>query len=382
MSPAPLRIGFIGCGNVVTNAHIPAVKRIHSLVPSAAADPVEANRARVLKELGLPESAGYESHREMLANHDLDYVVLATPPSIRMNIIQDCAEAGIHILSEKPVAVSPIEAQQQAKIMASSGCTFGFVHNYLYFPEYVTLRRLVSAGEIGAVRHITLNFLGVPDLPGSNHYQPGWRHLPTAAGGGVLMDMIHAVYLAEFLVADEIRSVSAVIENLSNPGDTVEDLALVHLYFEKAYATINMGWGHGPGGVEVTGAGGRIMVFYRDYRTGPFDQLENITMVNTSGRTELPFHDRYDGIKNFVAIHEDFANAVRSGAQPVAPARTAGRILEAALAAYTSALTGRVIDLPFPETHPVYQNGVAGLQSLPRRPNNPLSKRGLFHLEN
>ena len=378
MNRESYRAGIIGCGNVVLNAHIPAMLQLLEIETVCVADPVSHNQEKARALLGLPRTAGYENYQAMLAEQRLDYVVLATPPSLRLEIVENCAKAGVHVLAEKPVAAVPQEADRQAEVMQAAGCALGFVHNYLYYPEYLLLHRIVTAGEIGALRHVTLNFLGVEDKPGSHDYHPGWRHNPGAGGGGVLMDMIHAIYLSEYLVGAEIRAVSAVVDNFSYPGGAVEDLALVHLYFDKAYATINMGWGSGPGGVELTGSEGRTLVFYRDYRTGPFDRLESVTMINSTGRQEFPVQEEYDGTLNFVEIHRDFIRAIRDDRPPIATASAANRSLEAALAAYLSAYQGKVIDLPFSKSDPVYLKGVAGLADLPARPNNPVTRRGLF----
>jgi predicted dehydrogenase len=377
----PLRVGIIGCGNVVINSHIPALLRSSDVVPVAVSDPVESRRALAMQMLDLLPSAGFASHQEMIANQTLDYVVLATPPALRLEIIGDCAQAGVHVLAEKPIAVVPHLAIQQAEMMQAAGCTFGFVHNYLFYPEYVQIRNLIVLGELGSIRHITLNFLGVPDKPGNQDYHPNWRHIPGTAGGGILMDMIHAIYLSEHLMGSEILAVSAVIDNLGYPGGTVEDLALVHLYFENGYTSINMGWGHGPGGVEVTGSEGRLMAFYRDFRTGPFDNLESMTLINNDARKELPVHSEWNGVENFQAIHENFSRAIRNNTNPIAPASVAIRSLEAALAAYTAALQGQVIELPFAKTHPVYLNGVAGLDKLPARAKSAVVQRNLFQME-
>ncbi|HUF39614.1 MAG TPA: Gfo/Idh/MocA family oxidoreductase [Anaerolineales bacterium] len=378
MNRKRFRAGLIGCGNVVLNAHIPAIRQVVEIEPVAVADPVASLRTTALEQLGLPPSAGYASYLEMLAEQRPDYVVLATPPSVRLEIVRECARAGIHILAEKPAAAIPREADEQAERMRSAGCTFGFVHNYLFYPEYLRLRKMVAEREIGVLRHATLNFLGVEDRPGNHAYRPGWRHDPGAGGGGVLMDMIHAIYLAEFLAGGEIRAVGAVVDNLGYPTGAVEDIALVQLHFENAYVTIHMGWGSGPGGIEMTGSEGRALVFYRDYRTGPFDHLESITRINAEGRLDYSPESQYDGTLNFVEIHRDFIRAIRDGRPPAAPAAAANRSLEAALAAYVSAYQGRVVDLPFEKSDPVYLQGVAGLADLPGRPDNPITRRGLF----
>jgi predicted dehydrogenase len=389
----PLKVGVIGCGNVVANDHAPALRQLDAVDPVAVSDPTPANRERVLESLGLPPEAGFETHQAMLEAHSLDYVLIATPPHVRGRIVADCAARGVHVLSEKPLATRPAEARDMEETMSAAALRSGMVHNYLYYPEYVLLRRLIAAGAVGELRHIALNFLGVPDNPGSQSFKPGWRHDPEMAGGGILMDMIHALYLAEYLAGEEVEAVSAVIDNLGYSGGQVEDLALLHLYFQHSYGSVNMAWAEGPGGVEVAGDAGRVLVFYKDHSTGPFSSLESFTLhakdgsqefqpreTHARGQTQAP--DQFQGSAgNFVAIHGDFVGAIREDRPPIAPFGAGRRSLETAIAAYASAVEGRVIPLPLATDHPAYRLGLGGLRLVATWSGSRPSRRGLFGLK-
>jgi predicted dehydrogenase len=382
----PLKVGVIGCGNVVANDHAPALRHLDSVEAVAVSDPAPANRERVLSLLDLPAEAGFETHLAMLDAHSLDYALVATPPNIRRQIVADCADRGVHVLSEKPLATRPADAQNMENTMTAAALRSGMVHNYLHYPEYVLLRELIASGAIGELRHIALNFLGVPDNPGSRGFNPQWRHDPDMAGGGVLMDMIHALYLAEHLVGEEAQAVSAVIDNLGYAGGQVEDLALLHLYFQRSYGSVNMAWAEGPGGVEVTGDAGRILVFYRDHGTGPFSTLESFTLYNEEGRREFqPRQSQALGqsqtsASNFVAVHEEFSRAVSEDRQPIAPFGAGRRSLETAMAAYASAVEGHVVPLPLAADHPAFQIGLAGLRQVTPWSGSRPVQRGFFGL--
>jgi predicted dehydrogenase len=264
--------------------------------------------------------------------------------------------------------------------MRAKDLRFGMVHNYLYYPEYELARRLIREGAIGRLRHVMLNFLGMPDHPGAQEYRPAWRHDPLEAGGGVLMDMVHVVYVAEFFFGAPVRSASAVVDNLEHPGEAVEDFTLVHYGFDEGYATVNLWWGGGPGGLEISGSTGRLLAFYQNYDTGPFTTLESFTLVNAHGRQELRPRGAAALSDNFVRMHADFAQAIRAGRDPIAPAEAGLRTLEAVLAAYTSAAAGQVVALPFDRAHPVYRQGIQGLAELALWPDSPLVRRGLLGL--
>jgi predicted dehydrogenase len=375
----PLRVGIIGCGNITVNDHAPTLRGLEGVRMTAIADPTESRRQKTQALLGLPDSACFANHQALL-DVGVDYVVLAVPQKFRRPIVEDCARAGVHVLSEKPIATVPADARAMSDVMRAANVRCGMIHNYLYYPEYKLARALIASGAIGQLRHTTLNFLGVPDSPGAADYRPRWRHDPAEAGGGILMDMIHAVYVAEFLVAEPVRAVSAIVDNLDHSGEAVEDFTLVTYHFDSGYATVNMGWGEGPGGVEIGGTGGRMMIFYKDYGTGPFQPLESFTLVNRAGRKTYEPRTGWQPVDNFKQIHADFVEAIRTGRDPIAPAEAGLRALEAVLAAYASAATGRVIPLPLSADDPVYQRGVMGLCELELWKAGPLVRRGVFGL--
>ncbi len=376
----PLRVGVIGCGNITLRGHGPALLELEGVEPVGVADPLPARRNEARKLLGLPDSAGYESHVDLLSEADPDYVVVTVPQSLRGPIIDDCARAGVHVLSEKPIATRPVQGQAFANRMRSAGLRMGMVHNYLFYPEYSLIKELLEGGAVGQVRHIGLHFMGVPDHPGHADYRPLWRHDYRQAGGGILMDMIHVLYLAEHFFGESARSVSAAVDNLSKPGDGVEDIALMRLAFSTGYATVNLGWGEGPGGIEVTGTRGRIVCVYRDHTTGPFDVLQEVTVFGPDGNHTYTPRSEPPVVDVFAAVHRDFASAVREGGELVASAEDGIRTLCAALAVYGSALQGKVIELPLAETHPLFRLGLSGLRELTAWPGSPVAAKRLFGL--
>jgi len=372
-----LKAGIIGCGNITLNDHAPALKSLDGVRVTAIADPVEARRGKAQALLDLPDSACFADHRALL-DSQVDYVTLTVPQQFRRPIVEDCARAGVHVLSEKPIATVPADAHDMIRSMRSANLRYGMVHNYLFYPEYALAKELIDSSAIGTLRHVTLNFLGMPDHPGAAEYRPLWRKDPVEAGGGILMDMVHAMYLAEFFFDGPSRAASAIVDNLDHPGEAVEDFALVDYVFDTGYATVNMWWGEGPGGLEIGGTRGRILAFYDDYTTGPFTRLASFTLVNREGRREFQPRAERRTIENFVRVHSDFIEAIRDSRDPIAPAEAGLRALEAALAAYASGATGRALPLPFSHDDPIFQHGVMGLRQLPLWAAGPVARRGLF----
>ena len=377
-----MRLGVVGCGNVTVERHIPAVNRLDGAQVAAVADPIDTRVAAARAVAELPESQVFNSFSAMVDTCELDYVLVAVPPSIRRAIVEDAFERGLDVLSEKPLATRPSEAAQMIERAQSLGRKFGMVHNYLFFPEYRLVRELVDQGEVGEVWHIATNFLGVPDYPGNKEYRPGWRHDAEEAGGGVLMDMIHVFYLAEYLIGHQIAGVSAVVDNLGLPDEQVEDFVLAHLYFPESYASINLSWSQGPGGLEVTGSRGRILVFYEDFKTGPFSTFEEMTLVNEAGKKVYRPRGGQEALDDtFDEVHGDFIEAIREDRDPIATAQDGARSLQAALATYFSGMLGCRVPIPLEEDDPIFQEGVAGLRHVPPQEFDRLRRKSLFGMQ-
>lgn len=163
-----------------------------------------------------------------------------------------------------------------------AGVLLAMVHDYLFSPEVVAAAAVVASDEIGDVRTVSVSMLGVRDSPGASGCRPDWRPDPAAANGGVLMDMLHAVYLAEHPLGSPAERVSARVDSASN-GDAVEGLALCRLESDRTVALVDVGWGLGHGRITVTGTRGRLSIRYRDDGTPPWAPFERLEVVTESG---------------------------------------------------------------------------------------------------
>ncbi|MGH2617216.1 MAG: Gfo/Idh/MocA family protein, partial [Thermomicrobiales bacterium] len=240
-----MRIGLIGAGNIGVNAHVPAVQATEDLDIVAVADPTPERLQTAADAAGLGAAALHTDWRDLLARDVVDAVIVATPQQFRPEIVMAAAEAGKHILAEKPLALTPAAAQAMIDAAREHGVTLATVHNYHFMPVYQDIKAVIDSGEIGQPEVAVLNYLGVEDRPGAAAYIPRWRHSAAASGGGVLMDMLHIVYLANWFMGGPPVAVSAWVDKrLEGDGD-VEDIALVRYVYPHGQAMVNMAWGVG-----------------------------------------------------------------------------------------------------------------------------------------
>ena len=381
-----LKVGLIGCGNVVNYGHRPALTTLPDVELVALADITPARRAIGADWFNLDDGQLYADYRDLLAIDEIEAVVIAVPQKFRPSIVLDAFAAGKHVLSEKPISNVPAVADQLARAAAEADLKMAMVHNYHFLPEYRQIKQLLAAGAIGDIRVATLHFLGVIDYPGAAEYQADWRHT-MAAGGGVLMDMIHAVYLAEWLVGAEAQQVMAFVDapEYAQRGPVIEDLALLQVAFPSAYAVIHMGWGEGVGGADISGSEGQIRMRYKQYQSGGFNQpIELYSIDSDWQRTDHAIANLEEHLDNtarsFIELWADFRDAIRHDREPIAPAAAGARALQIVLGAYASAVTGRVVSLPLDEASPVYRKGIDGMVDLKAWAESKTKAAGLFGL--
>ncbi len=384
MSGARLRIGIVGCGNIAARAHLPIWQELADRVEVVAlADPNPDALERLRVQAGLDVSATHADAADLIARDDVDAVDVCTPQAFRRDVLVRAAEAGRHLLCEKPLAAAPVDAEAAVLAAERAGVVFATMHNFLATPEVVAVRGVIESGEIGTVRSVIVNFLGTVYEPGA---AGDWRRDPALAGGGVLMDMLHGVYLAESLTGEPFLRASAMLATRAADWQ-VEDLATCRFETDSRVALVNIGWGFGPGGVVVTGTNGRVEARYEHGSTAPWAVVEHVTVTTAGGtRTVLgPATERRVGNAEFPsmyagsqAICRAFVDAVLDGTRPLATGADGLRSLEATVGAYQSAATGQMVGIPLDRTGPVFLRGAMGVRELEQAPWSPLRTSAMF----
>jgi predicted dehydrogenase len=227
-----VNVGVIGAG-FMGKAHSLAYAAMPMFFWPAPAVP----RRLVIAELGdepAREAAlryGYERStgdwRRVVEDPEVDLVDIATPNDAHAEIAIAAAEAGKHVLCEKPLARTAEEARTMRDAVVRAGVTHMVAFNYRRTPAVALARKLIDEGVIGAVRNFRGTYLqdwsNDPDLPLS------WRFRRDIAGSGALGDIgTHVVDFARHL-AGEITSVNAVtqryIEDRPVPEGGADQLA-------------------------------------------------------------------------------------------------------------------------------------------------------------
>jgi predicted dehydrogenase len=112
-----------------------------------------ANRSRDKGEafadlVGLEHSAVYTDHRELLAREDLDAVDLVLPPQLKYTVARDAAEAGLHVICEKPIAITSEEAQAMVTLPDEFGVQVLIAENFRYDNAVHQTKAMLDGGAV------------------------------------------------------------------------------------------------------------------------------------------------------------------------------------------------------------------------------------------
>ena len=179
-----VRLGVIGCGGMAQN-HMRQFENVPELHFAACADPVAANRERVAEQYGAkPFDDGYD----LINSGEVDAVFVATPHYFHPPYAIAAFEAGLHVLSEKPVAVTANAAQQMNDAADKRpDLLYGAMFQRRLNPLWQKVKFLIDTGEVGEL--LRANWTITTWFRTQTYYDSGdWRATWKGEGGGVLLN--------------------------------------------------------------------------------------------------------------------------------------------------------------------------------------------------
>ncbi|RLQ97474.1 Gfo/Idh/MocA family protein [Falsibacillus albus] len=211
-----LRLGIIGVGGIAIGRHIPAFQKLSEQAAITAVTDVNLERAEsVAKEFKIPHA--FESYQDMFPH--VDAVVICTPNKFHAEITVKALEAGLHVLCEKPMAMTTAEAEQMVEASKRAGKVLSIGFHYRFMKESQAAKKVILENEIGQPIVVRIQAL-------RRRKVPGWGVFTNKSlqGGGSLIDYgCHLLDLALWLIGNpEPVEVSGTAYNiLSKQPDQV-----------------------------------------------------------------------------------------------------------------------------------------------------------------
>jgi predicted dehydrogenase len=294
-----MRWGILGAARI-NRSIIPALRAAagHTLEAFASRDAERA--AAYAAEWEIPRHFG--AYDALLAESDIDAVYIPLPNHLHAEWTVRAAEAGKHVLCEKPLALSVAEVDRIASAAAAAHVHVAEAFMYRHHPQTHAVRELVAGGAIGALRLIRGCFSFQLDRPGDVRFDP-------AKGGGALWDIgCYPISYARTIAGAEPEAVQAtavvgqtqvdmgIVAVLRFPGGV---LAVADASFASPFRTE----------IEVVGSAGTIRV------QRPFKPSEREAVLVIRGDETL--EHVVEAPPLYVSQFEDFGRAARGDEPPV-----------------------------------------------------------------
>src|SRR5215213_7652352 len=342
-----LRIGMIGCGEI-------AVRTAAAIASSRHARHVMVmdTQAALAQDLGGRYGVPWtERVDDLLANPEVDAVYIAVPHHLHARLTVQAADAGKHILVEKPIATTLTDAEAMIAAARANGVWLSVNFHAQVDPLCQAARDLIATGAIGQVVGTRIVFRG--DKPASywtsgysGRVATDWRVMKAKAGGGVLiMNAIHDLNTMRFITGLEAVRVFAEYGTYDTPVEVEDFVAVTYRYDNDAIGTIEAGSairGRDPlhDVDRIYGTAGQILLG---------DTLRVYSGAGTGDISARKWHEMpvkpQTAEQQQIAMVDGFAGPLVRGEPPTVSAEDGLVALAIVLAAYQSGAEGRPISL-------------------------------------
>lgn len=352
MTDRKLGIGVIGAGGISRFAHLPNLARNPrvDVVAVADIDPVKARSAS--DEFGIPGC--YDNYEKLLADPRVDAVTVTTWPTAHAAPVVAAAQAGKHVLCEKPIATTLADADAMVAAADAAGVKFTMGYQHRFGTALPLIRRLLDDGVVGRPMGMTQVGIGP-----SSHRVP-WFLQKDLAGGGVLIDW--GIYTAHTILwlMGPVASVYAQTETFRPDVQVGEQLLTDVDVEDTVMATLRFASGAVGSWYAAWAVGARHRSMSIDGAAGSIVQAPGTAGLNVYSTTfDEPAHLR--GWRHLDAVEPALADLhYRKLAHLVdavlddTPLQLTGAdgrdALELVLAVYRSAETGQPVQLPLART--------------------------------
>ena len=236
-----VRIGLVGCGGNMTG-HLRRLLSVGDARVVGLADPSGDSIKRMVKR--VPEAGElptFDSHEKLIAGQDLDAIVISSPHTIHHEQIVYGLEAGLHVLTEKPMVCTVDHAKNVMELSEQAGRILMVSYQRHLAPSFRFMRNQIKSGEIGDIQFVN----ALQDQAWYRNQQGKWRPVLSLSAGGQLNDSgSHLLDIVLWMVDQAPIEVTARIEYFDKEVDINTSMQVV---FESGAIANFSVVGNGPG---------------------------------------------------------------------------------------------------------------------------------------
>lgn len=235
-----LKVAVIGCGSIAKYRHIPEYAANPHVELVAFCDFSKPPADHYAEKYG---AKSYTDYRELLKNEDIDAVSVCTQNVDHAIVSIEAANAGKHVLCEKPMATSMEEAKAMIEAAKNNGVYLMIGHNQRLMPPHIKAKQLLQEGGLGKVLTFRTTFgHGGPEA-WSIQGEDTWFFKKDKAFVGAMGDLgIHKTDLIRWLLNDEVTEVGAFVETLDKDCDVDDNATCLIRMKSGAIGTLATSW--------------------------------------------------------------------------------------------------------------------------------------------
>ncbi len=343
-----VRVGVVGVG-AMGRQYADAIRSIDGLELAALCN-------RTLAKIQDLPGEKFSDHRAMIASGHVDAVVIATPHWSHPAVAIDALNRGLHVLTDKPLAVHVADGHRMLTAHRDKTLRFGVIFNERTRPVNARIRSMIEAGELGEIRRVIWLATGL-FRPHAYYASGGWRATWAGEGGGVLINQAsHDLDLLQWFAGLPVRVTAKLAFGKYHPIEVEDDVSALLEYPGGASGLFAVTTGEAPGTSRVEIAGdkgkleldtesGKLRFFRNEVPASEFSRTTEERFARPSCR-EIDVSVADDGKESHIVILENFRDAILEGTPILAPAAEAIRSLEIGNAMLLSGLLGRTVELP------------------------------------
>jgi predicted dehydrogenase len=282
----------------------------------------------------------------LLANDDIEAVIIAVPHNLHADITKKVAVAGKHVIVEKPIATTLADADAMIDACRQADVALSVLFAFRYEPHIQKARELVQAGALGTLVGTSIQF--ATEKP-AGYWGQGytgraltdWRGSWEKCGGGVLiMNVCHTIDYFQFITGLEVAQASSEFSTLNSPVE-VEDIISVSLrYTDGAIGNIQaatLARGERMAEERIWGTHGSLSLSPQPSQIYSMRDVAGLPPGKWSGLGKLPKTNRV------AAFMDAFVRDIRAGKAPAVTGEAGRENLAIVLAAYEAGRLGRAV---------------------------------------
>lgn len=338
-----MKFAIVGAG-VIAAFHAKAIVN-HPRAELVAIADVDRDKALALQQPHDLDVPIYDDYLKMMKEESIDVVSVCVPSGQHAEVTIAAAEAGIHILCEKPLDITAESMSKMIEACRSANVKLGCVYQRRTLPQAVHAREAIQSGKLGkmVLGDAYLKYYRSPEY----YRSAGWRGTWALDGGGALMNQgVHGVDLITWIMGD-VDSVFAYAAPLVRDIE-VEDTAVAAIRYKNgAFGVIQGTTSVYPGQetrFELHGEHGSIVFADSGIKTWSIEHSEEQApeVAGEEGGSSNPTAISADGHTIFV---DDIIKAIDEDREPLVSGEEARKAVDVILAIYESARTGKEVKL-------------------------------------